>query len=653
MNVAITLPDGSVLKRPSGITALEIAASIGPGLARDAVAARIDGELMELTVPLEQDAGLEIITVDSEEGLDILRHSTSHVMACAVNRLYDDVKFGIGPAIDDGFYYDFDLSENISSEDLEKIEEEMQRIVNEEHRFERMEVSRDEARRIMKEKNQAYKVELIDELDDNAVSLYRTGDFVDLCRGPHVPETSRIREFKLLSVAGAYWRGDSDRPQLQRIYGTAFAEKKELEAYLHRIEEAEKRDHRRIGQEMDLFSMDEEIGQGLILWHPRGSAIRLAIEDYWRREHAKRGYQFVRTPHIASEEIYRRSGHIPQYEDLMYAPVEIEGKNYRVKPMNCPAHIKIFQTHMRSYRDLPIRYAELGTVYRYEMSGALHGMLRVRGFTQDDAHIFCTPDQLAGEVEELLGLVDEMMDAFGYEYQAYLSTRPDVSLETATDEEWEEATSALREGMERQEIDYRIDEGAGTFYAPKIDVKLYDALGREWQGRTIQVDLNLHKRFDGSYIGPDGEEHECIIVHRAILGSLERFVGGLIEHFAGWFPTWLAPEQVRLLPITDDHHEYARSVLAELQKHEIRASSDERNEKTGYKVHEGIDDKVPYLLIIGDREVENGTVSVRSHDHGDEGAVPVGEFLDRITREIETKAMPESFKEEAVGEKSD
>lgn len=653
MNVAITLPDGSVLKRPSGITALEIAASIGPGLARDAVAARIDGELMELTVPLEQDAGLEIITVDSEEGLDILRHSTSHVMACAVNRLYDDVKFGIGPAIDDGFYYDFDLSENISSEDLEKIEEEMQRIVNEEHRFERMEVSRDEARRIMKEKNQAYKVELIDELDDNAVSLYRTGDFVDLCRGPHVPETSRIREFKLLSVAGAYWRGDSDRPQLQRIYGTAFAEKKELEAYLHRIEEAEKRDHRRIGQEMDLFSMDEEIGQGLILWHPRGSAIRLAIEDYWRREHAKRGYQFVRTPHIASEEIYRRSGHIPQYEDLMYAPVEIEGKNYRVKPMNCPAHIKIFQTHMRSYRDLPIRYAELGTVYRYEMSGALHGMLRVRGFTQDDAHIFCTPDQLAGEVEELLGLVDEMMDAFGYEYQAYLSTRPDVSLETATDEEWEEATSALREGMERQEIDYRIDEGAGTFYAPKIDVKLYDALGREWQGPTIQVDLNLPKRFDVSYIGPDGEEHECIIVHRAILGSLERFVGGLIEHFAGWFPTWLAPEQVRLLPITDDHHEYARSVLAELQKHEIRASSDERNEKTGYKVHEGIDDKVPYLLIIGDREVENGTVSVRSHDHGDEGAVPVGEFLDRITREIETKAMPESFKEEAVGEKSD
>ena len=646
MNVTITLPDGSTMDRPSGVTPLEIAASIGPGLERDSVAARVDGELMELTVPLEQDAELSIITVDTEEGLEILRHSTSHIMACAVNRLYEGVQFGIGPAIEEGFYYDFDLPETISSEDLERIEEQMHRIANEGLRFERIEVSRDEARRVMEERGESYKVELIDEIEADAVSLYRTGDFVDLCRGPHIPDTSRVREFKLLSVAGAYWRGDSDRPQMQRIYGTAFAEKKELDDYIHRIEEAEKRDHRRIGQEMDLFSMDEEIGQGLILWHPRGAAIRLAIEDYWRREHAHRGYQFVRTPHIASEEIYRRSGHIPQYEDLMYAPLDIEGKNYRVKPMNCPAHIKIFQTHMRSYRDLPIRYAELGTVYRYEMSGALHGMLRVRGFTQDDAHIFCTPDQLAGEVEDLLALVDEMMGAFGYEYQAYLSTRPEVSLQTASDEEWEQATSALREGMERQGVDYKIDEGAGTFYAPKIDVKLFDALGREWQGPTIQVDLNLPKRFDVTYIGPDGEEHECIIVHRAILGSLERFVGGLIEHFGGWFPTWLAPEQVRILPITDDHHDYARQVLGRLQQREIRASSDERNEKTGYKVHEGIDDKVPYLLIIGDREVKNGTVSVRSHDHGDEGPVDMDKFVERVVEEIETKALPESFKEE-------
>lgn len=646
MKITITLPDGSEMSRPSGVSPLEIAGSIGPGLERDTVAARVDGQLVDATVALQRDAELELVTVDSDEGLNILRHSTSHVMACAINRLFEGVQFGIGPAIDDGFYYDFDLPETISSEDLERIEEEMNRIVNEELPFEGEEVSHREARRVMQEADQPYKLELIDELETDVVTLYRTGDFVDLCRGPHVPDTSRLREFKLLNVAGAYWRGDSDRPQLQRVYGTAFAEKKELKDYLHRIEEAEKRDHRRIGRELDLFSMDEEIGQGLVLWHPRGASIRMAIEDYWREEHGKRGYEFVRTPHIAGEEVYRRSGHIPQYEDMMYAPLEIEGKNYRVKPMNCPAHIKIFQTHMRSYRDLPIRYAELGTVYRYEMSGSLHGMLRVRGFTQDDAHIFCTPDQLAGEVEDLLALVDEMMDAFGYEYQAYLATRPEVSLETATDEEWEQATAALREGLERQGVDYRVDEGEGTFYAPKIDVKLFDALGREWQGPTIQVDLNLPKRFDVNYIGSDGEEHECIIVHRAILGSLERFVGGLIEHFAGWFPTWLAPEQVRLLPITDDHHEYAHSVLDKLKKKGVRASSDDRNEKTGYKVHEGVDDKVPYLLIIGDREVENGTVSVRSHDHGDEGPMQVDAFVDRVLDEIENKVMPEDFGDE-------
>ncbi len=648
MNITITLPDGSKLSRPAGVSPLEIAGSIGPALERDTVAARVDGQLMDATVALQRDAELELVTVDSDEGLEILRHSTSHVMACAVQRLFDGVQFGIGPAIDEGFYYDFDLPETISSEDLERIEEEMNRIVNEEIPFEREEVSHGEARRHMEQDGEPYKLELIDELEGDVITLYRTGDFVDLCRGPHVPDTSRIREFKLLNVAGAYWRGDSDRPQLQRIYGTAFAEKKELKDYIHRIEEAEKRDHRRIGKELDLFSMDEEIGQGLVLWHPRGASIRMAIEDYWREEHERRGYRFVRTPHIAGEEVYRRSGHIPQYEDMMYAPLDIEGKNYRVKPMNCPAHIKIFQTHMRSYRDLPIRYAELGTVYRYEMSGSLHGMLRVRGFTQDDAHIFCTPDQLAGEVEDLLALVDEMMDAFGYEYQAYLATRPEVSLETATDEEWEQATTALREGLERQGVDYRVDEGEGTFYAPKIDVKLFDALGREWQGPTIQVDLNLPKRFDVNYIGSDGEEHECIIVHRAILGSLERFVGGLIEHFAGWFPTWLAPEQVRLLPITDDHHEYAHSVLDKLQEKGIRASSDDRNEKTGYKVHEGVDDKVPYLLIIGDREVENGTVSVRSHDHGDEGPMQVDAFIDRVVDEIENKTMPEDFGDESL-----
>jgi threonyl-tRNA synthetase len=640
MKIKVTLPDGSVMKQKRGDSPMDVARSIGSGLARDAVAAKVNGHMMDLSTPLEGDAEIAIITVDTPEGLEILRHSTSHVMASAVERLFDEVSFGIGPAIDNGFYYDFDIAEPISAEDLVRIEEEMWRIVDEELPFERIDVTKEEARHVLEERGEKYKLELLEEIEEGEVSLYRTGEFVDLCRGPHVPHTGRLRAFKLLSVAGAYWRGDSSRPQLQRIYGTAFASEKELEDYLYRLKEAEKRDHRVIGRQLDLFSMDEEIGQGLILWHPRGTELREAIESYWKKEHRNRGYQFVSTPHIASEELYRRSGHIPQYEDLMYAPLEIEGKNYRVKPMNCPGHIKIFQSKMRSYRDLPIRYAELGTVYRYEMSGALHGMLRVRGFTQDDAHIFCTPQQLAGEVEELLGLVDEMMGTFGYEYQAYLSTRPEVSLQTATDEEWERATEALKEGLEARGIDYEVDEGAGTFYAPKIDVKLYDAIGREWQGPTIQVDLNLPKRFGVSYIGDDGEEHECIIVHRAILGSLERFVGGLIEHFAGWFPVWLAPEQVRILPITDDHHEYAHRVRDLLSERGVRVTSDDRNEKTGYKVHEANDDKVPYMLIVGDREVENGTVSVRSHENGDEGPVATEEFIERITREIADKVLP-------------
>jgi threonyl-tRNA synthetase len=640
MKIKVTLPDGSVMKQKRGDSPMDVARSIGSGLARDAAAAKVNGHMMDLSTPLEGDAEIAIITVDTPEGLEILRHSTSHVMAAAVERLFDEVSFGIGPAIDNGFYYDFDIAEPISAEDLVRIEEEMGRIVDEELPFERIDVTKEEARHVLEERGEKYKLELLEEIEEGEISLYRTGEFVDLCRGPHVPHTGRLRAFKLLSVAGAYWRGDSSRPQLQRIYGTAFASEKELDDYLNRLEEAEKRDHRVIGRQLDLFSMDEEIGQGLILWHPRGTELREAIESYWKKEHRNRGYQFVSTPHIASEELYRRSGHIPQYEDLMYAPLEIEGKNYRVKPMNCPGHIKIFQSKMRSYRDLPIRYAELGTVYRYEMSGALHGMLRVRGFTQDDAHIFCTPQQLAGEVEELLGLVDEMMGTFGYEYQAYLSTRPEVSLQTATDEEWERATEALKEGLEARGIDYEVDEGAGTFYAPKIDVKLYDAIGREWQGPTIQVDLNLPKRFGVSYIGDDGEEHECIIVHRAILGSLERFVGGLIEHFAGWFPVWLAPEQVRILPITDDHHEYAHRVRDLLSERGVRVTSDDRNEKTGYKVHEANDDKVPYMLIVGDREVENGTVSVRSHENGDEGPVATEEFIERITREIADKVLP-------------
>ena len=641
MNISITLPDGKALKVSAGVTPLDVARSIGQRLARDAVAARVDGALLDLGVQLEHDAELAIITVQSPEGLEIMRHSVSHIMAAAVGRLYEGVKFGIGPAIADGFYYDFDLPEAISADDLERIEQEMALIVAEGAPFKRSEMPKEDAIALMEESGQPYKAELLRDIEGRTVSLYRTGDFADLCRGPHLPDTGRAGAFKLLSVAGAYWRGDSDRPQMQRIYGTAFASEKELDAHIEMLREAEKRDHRRLGKELDLFSFDEEIGQGLALWHPRGAALRNVIEDYWKDLHRRRGYEFVFTPHIASEKVYLRSGHIPKYEDMMYAPLVIDEQRYRVKPMNCPAHIKIFQTHTRSYRDLPTRYAELGTVYRYELSGALHGMLRVRGFTQDDAHIFCTPEQLVGEVVRILDLTEEILGAFGLHYQMYLSTRPEVSLETASDEEWERATDSLRQALEQKQLDYEVDEGAGAFYAPKIDVVPCDSMGRRWeQGPTIQVDLNLPKRFDVTYVGEDGKDHECIIVHRAILGSLERFVGEIIEHFAGWFPVWLAPEQVRILPITDAHLDYARGVLKRLLEAGVRASCDERNETMGYKVRAGTVDKVPYLLVVGDREVQNGAVSVRSHDNCDEGAVALSEFMHRLRQEVQTKQLP-------------
>ena len=641
MNVALTLPDGSVIKRPRGVTPQEVAASISRRLGADGVAAHVDGVLVDLSVPLEQDARIEIVTVDMAAGLEVLRHSTAHIMACAVGRLYENVRFGIGPAIEEGFYYDFDLPRVISVEDLERVEEEMARIIAEELPFERREVPKEEARRIMGERGQGYKLELLGEIEDEVVPLYWTGDFVDLCRGPHIPHTGRARAYKLLSVAGAYWRGDSRRPQLQRIYGCAFAAEEELLQHLHRLQEAEKRDHRRLGRELDLFSFDDEVGRGLVLWHPRGARLRQIIEDYWMNLHRERGYEFVYSPHIASERIYLRSGHIPKYEDMMYAPLVIDEERYRVKPMNCPAHIKIFQSHLRSYRDLPIRYAELGTVYRYEPSGSLLGLLRVRGFTQDDAHVFCTPEQLVGEVKGILDLVSLILGDFGLQHRFYLSTRPEVSLQEASDEEWERATSALSQAMQEKGIQYEVDEGAGTFYAPKIDVVPCDALGREWeQGPTIQVDLNLPKRFRVTYIGEDGREHECIIVHRAILGSLERFVGEIIEHFAGWFPVWLAPEQARLLPITDAHHQYAHSVVRRLKAEGIRATCDDRNEKTGYKVHAGTADKVPYLLIVGDREVASGTVSVRSHERGDEGPVAIEAFVERVAAEVRSKQLP-------------
>ncbi|MGI6207372.1 MAG: threonine--tRNA ligase [Anaerolineae bacterium] len=563
--------------------------------------------------------------MEDNNKLEKVRHSLSHVMAEAVLSLFPEAKFGIGPAIDTGFYYDFDLPRPLTPDDLTEVERRMRQILKEGRRFERREVSREEAERIFAD--QPYKLELIADLPpDEPICTYTQGKFVDLCRGPHVDSAKDIdpRAFKLLSIAGAYWRGDERRPMLQRIYGTAWETQEELEAYLKRLEEIERRDHRRLGREMDLFSIDPDIGAGLVLWHPNGAVIRQEIERFWVDEHMKRGYQRVYTPHIASERIYEISGHLETYSDSMYAPMDIEGQPYRVKPMNCPAHVRIFQSRTRSYRDLPIRLAELGTVYRFERSGTLHGMLRVRGFTQDDSHIFCRPDQLEAEVHGVLDLTFYMMDTFGYTYKAYLATRPEKYI--GSDEQWEFATGALRRVLEERGMDYEVDEGGGVFYAPKIDIKLWDAVGREWQGPTCQVDLNEPERFDITYVGDDGQEHRVVMVHRTVLGSMERFIGGLIEHYAGAFPVWLAPTQVAVIPIADRHLEYAQSVAQRLQAGCLRVRLDDSPERMNAKIRKAQLERIPYMLVVGDREAEAGAVAVRLRNGKDLGAIPLGEF---------------------------
>ncbi|NPV09211.1 MAG: threonine--tRNA ligase [Anaerolineae bacterium] len=558
-----------------------------------------------------------------------VRHSLAHVMAEAVLSLFPEAKLGIGPAIDTGFYYDFDLPRPLTPEDLQEVERRMRRILEEGRRFQRRELSRAEAEQLFAD--QPYKLELIADLpEDEPISTYTQGGFVDLCRGPHVESTSDIdpRAFKLLSIAGAYWHGDERRPMLQRIYGTAWETEEELEAYLKRLEEIERRDHRRLGRELDIFSIDPDIGAGLVLWHPNGAIIRHQIERFWVDEHLKRGYQLVYTPHIASERIYQISGHLETYADSMYAPMEIEGQPYRVKPMNCPAHVRIFQSRTRSYRDLPIRYAELGTVYRFERSGTLHGMLRVRGFTQDDSHIFCRPDQLEAEVHGVLDLTFYMMDTFGYTYKAYLATRPEKSI--GSDEQWEFATQALRQVLEDRGMDYEVDEGGGVFYAPKIDIKLWDAVGREWQGPTCQVDLNEPERFDITYVGDDGREHRVVMVHRTVLGSMERFVGGLIEHYAGAFPVWLAPTQVVVIPIADRHVDYAGDVTQSLRAAGLRARLDDSPERMNAKIRRAQLERVPYMLVVGDREAEAGAVAVRLRSGEDLGAMPLTDFQEMV-----------------------
>ncbi len=568
--------------------------------------------------------------------LETLRHSAAHVMADAVKRLFPDAKLAIGPAIEDGFYYDFDYPKGFTPEDLVKIEKVMEEIVKSAVPFERKEVSKAEAKEIFEKLDEPYKLEMLSELEGDKAIIYTHGNFVDMCRGPHVSNTKEVKAFKLLKVAGAYWRGNEKNRQLNRIYGTAFFSKKELTDYLSMLEEAAKRDHRKLGTELDLFSTMDEYGAGLILWHPKGGRIRDAVETFWKQEHYKNGYDILFTPHIGRKTLWETSGHLDFYRDSMYSPMDIDGNDYFIKPMNCPFHIMVYKSRMRSYRDLPLRWAELGTVYRYEKSGVLHGLLRVRGFTQDDAHIVCTPEQIEDEIREVLRFSLFMWKSFGFtQIKAYLATRPEKAV--GEPERWDKAIAALKNAAKAENMDYELDEGGGAFYGPKIDLKIKDALGREWQMTTIQFDFNLPERFDMSYVGADGQKHRPYMVHRALLGSLERFFGVLVEHYAGDFPVWLAPVQAILLTITNAQEEYAKGVRDRLKKEGVRVELDCRNEKLGLKIREAELQKIPYMLVIGGKEAAANSVAVRSRKKGDLGVMPVDKFSQVIEEDIKEK----------------
>ncbi len=603
-----------------------------------AIAISVDGDFVDMALldTLGPGSVIELVTAQSKEGKEIYRHSTSHIMAHAVKELFPDVKFAIGPATEEGFYYDFDRAERFVPEDLEKIEKRMKEIIKQNKPFVRKEIARDEAIALFSEMNELYKVELLEDISDTTVSLYEEGGFVDLCRGPHLPRTGRVKAFKLLSIAGAYWRGSEKNKMLQRIYGTAFDTKEELKSYLDYLEEVKKRDHRKLGKELDLFSISEEIGPGLILWHPNGAIIRKTIEDFWRDEHLKADYKILFSPHIARLHLWQESGHWDFYRENMYSPMEIDEIAYELKPMNCPFHIHIYKSQLRSYRHLPLRYAELGTVYRYERSGTLHGLMRVRGFTQDDAHIFCREDQIEEEIVNILDFTLFILRTFGFDsYDIYLSTRPEKYVGAL--ENWEHATNALKEALEKKGLPYVVDPGEGVFYGPKIDIKIKDSLNRAWQCSTIQVDFNLPERFDTVYRGSDGKEHRPIMVHRALMGSLERFFGVLIEHYAGIFPLWLAPVQVSVLTIAERHDVYARQVYEELKRAAIRAEINTDNEKIGYKIREATMRKVPYLIIIGDKELEDQKVTIRKRSGENIGPFTMDEFMAIIVEEIKSR----------------
>lgn len=634
--IELTLPNGDVLTMERGVTPGEVASSIGPGLAKAALAAVVNGETVGLMDPLQSNADIRILTVKDPESLPVLRHSAAHVLATAVRELLPSAGIGFGPAIDEGFYYDFDVDTPFTPDDLEAFEKRMAEVTAADQPFERRQVTKDEARQLFGD--DPLKLERLEEFeDDEVITVYENGPFLDLCKGPHVPSTGKLEYFKLLSGAGAYWRGDEKRQMLQRIYGTAFHSRPELDKHLDRLEEAKKRDHRVIGKELDLFSIQEEVGSGLILWHPRGGIIRHTVEEFLKDTLLEHEYELVFTPQVASEELYRISGHLEVFEENMFPAMEGDGARFRMKPMNCPHHFMIYKTQTRSYRDLPLRFAELGTCYRYERSGTLHGMLRVRCFTQDDAHIFVRSDQIAEEYDRLLDLTDYLLKIFGYEYHLALSSRPEKAI--GDPEVYDQATETLRGVLERREADYVLDEGGGAFYGPKIDVNLVDAIGREWQGGTFQLDFQMPQRFGLEYIGADNKPHEAVVIHRTLLGSMERFIGGLIEHYGGAFPTWMAPEQVRVLPVGEQWNESAREFAENLEQAGIRTSVEARD-TLGYRIRDAETLKIPYMGVIGEREATNGTVAVRSRGIGKKQEVmDRSSFIDRILDEIQNKSL--------------
>lgn len=632
--IKVTLKDGSVKEYQKGTTVEEIVASIGSGLLKAAMAAKINGQVVDLSKPVNEDCSLEVLTFDDDEGKWALRHTSSHILAQAVKRLYPGVKLAIGPAIDTGFYYDFDSDKPFSEEDLAAIEKEMDNIVKEDLKLERFELPRNEALDMMGKLGESYKVELINDLpEDEIISFYKQGDFVDLCAGPHAPSTGKAKALKLLSVAGAYWRGSEKNKMLQRIYGTAFVKKNQLDEYLTMLEEAKKRDHRKLGRELDLFSILDE-GPGFPFFHPKGMILRNVLEDFWRKEHRKNGYLEVKTPIILNEELWHRSGHWDKYQENMYF-TKIDEGNYAVKPMNCPGGMLMYMRQMHSYRELPIRMGELGLVHRHEMAGALHGLMRVRCFTQDDAHIFMMPSQIKEEIIGVAKMIDSFYSLFGFQYHMELSTRPEKFIGTI--ESWDMATEALRDALDTLGKPYKINEGDGAFYGPKIDFHLRDSIGRTWQCGTIQLDMQMPERFDLTYVGPDGEKHRPVMIHRVIFGSIERFIAILTEHFAGAFPVWLAPVQVMILPISEKQKDYAEQLRDRLEKLEIRAEADIRNEKVGYKIREAQLQKIPYMLVVGDKEMESDSVAVRDRKEGDKGTMKFEDFLNQIKVEIENK----------------